>query len=85
MAATELQVRAALEVVFAVADAIRALGEVPSGELYAQLMVSGLTLGAYQQVIETLKGAKGFYRHPTLKKSLRRKLLQKTSGRRSNV
>ena len=50
------QVRAALNVVQAVADAIKELKQVPSCVLYAQLM-SHMDLGAYQKVIALLKDA----------------------------
>lgn len=50
------QVSAALDVLRAVADAIRMLGRVPSGELYAHLC-GQLTLEQYTQVISILKGS----------------------------
>ena len=53
-AITKDQVRAALETVRAVADAIRELKRVPSGELYAQLMPV-MDLATYERVIQTLK------------------------------
>ncbi len=40
----------------AVAEAIRSLGSVPSGTLYAQLM-SKIDLPTYTKLIDTLKGA----------------------------
>ena len=49
-------VKAAFEVLKAVADAIREIGSVPSGHLYACLM-SDLSLDQYEQVIATLKQA----------------------------
>lgn len=54
---TKREVHAALEIVMAVAEAIRELGETPSGHLYANLMSSGMTLQAYNSIIETLKRA----------------------------
>jgi hypothetical protein len=51
---THDDVKAALGIVTAVADAIRELGEVPSGHLYANLM-SKLSLEQYEQVIGVLK------------------------------
>jgi hypothetical protein len=51
---THNDVKAALGILTAVADAIRELGEVPSGHLYASLM-SKLTLEQYEQVIGVLK------------------------------
>ena len=50
------EVKAAVGILTAVADAIRELGEVPSGHLYAHLM-SKLSLEQYEQVIATLKQA----------------------------
>ena len=50
------EVKAALGILTAVADAIRELGEVPSGHLYAHL-VSKLSLEQYEQIIATLKQA----------------------------
>ena len=50
------EVKAALGILTAVADAIRELGEVPSGHLYAHLMTK-LSLDPYEQVIATLKQA----------------------------
>ncbi len=50
------QVKAAIETVSAVGDAIRELGSVPSGHLYAQ--VSGhLDLQTYNKIIRILKNA----------------------------
>jgi len=51
------QVKAAIEVVLAIANAIRELREVPSGQLYAQLM-GYLSLDQYQVIINNLKQAK---------------------------
>ena len=53
---TPNDVKAALGILRAVADAIRELGEVPSGHLYAHLM-SKLSLEQYEQVIGVLKQA----------------------------
>lgn len=47
------QTQAALGIIQAVAEAIRSLGSVPSGELYAQLM-GKLTLEQYNQIIDIL-------------------------------
>jgi hypothetical protein len=52
---TNTNVKAALGILTAVADAIRELGEVPSGHLYAKLM-SKLTLEQYEQIVGVLKG-----------------------------
>lgn len=49
--------RAALEVVLIVRDAIKELGEVPSGHLYARLMGS-MSIDDYNAVIKVLKEAK---------------------------
>jgi hypothetical protein len=53
---TNEEITAGIQILVAVAEAIREKGEVPSGELYAVL--SGhLTLALYTKVIERLKGA----------------------------
>jgi len=49
-------IRAALEVAMAIADAIRELGTVPSGVLYAQV-ASVLTLEDFLCVVRNLKEA----------------------------
>jgi hypothetical protein len=51
--ATHNDVKAALGILTAVADAIRELGEVPSGHLYANLM-SKLSLEQFEQIIGVL-------------------------------
>lgn len=51
---TKEQVRGALGVVMALSETIRELKEVPSGELYAQLMGT-LSLEDYQKVVAMLK------------------------------
>jgi hypothetical protein len=51
------KVEAALQIVKAIADAIRELKEVPSGHLYARLM-GNLTLQQYEEVIQVLVRAK---------------------------
>ena len=56
IATTQNDVTAALGILKVVADAIRELGEVPSGHLYAHLM-SKLSLEQYEQVIGILKQA----------------------------
>jgi hypothetical protein len=56
MATTKEQVGAAITAIKAIADAIRELGEVPSGHLYAQLM-GKMSLADYTKVIDILKGA----------------------------
>lgn len=48
--------RVAVEVIFAIAEAIRNLREVPSGELYAHVC-GKLDLAQYEVIIRTLKGA----------------------------
>jgi hypothetical protein len=53
---TNTEVKAAFGILQAVAEAIRELGEVPSGHLYANLM-SKLTLAQFEQVLGVLKGA----------------------------
>lgn len=52
------QAEAYVEVVKSVADAIRALGSVPSGHLYANSCMQFMTLNTYTQIIETLKTAR---------------------------
>lgn len=51
--ATSTEVAAALNSIRAVADAIKELGEVPSGSLYANLM-SVLTFSEYEKIIGIL-------------------------------
>jgi hypothetical protein len=53
---TNTEVKAAFGILQAVAEAIRELGEVPSGHLYANLM-SKLSLAQFEQVLGVLKGA----------------------------
>jgi len=53
---TAEQVKAATMVVVTVGQAIRELGSVPNGHLYARLM-GHLSLDSYNAVIETLKKA----------------------------
>lgn len=48
--------KAALQIAVAVAEAIRDLGEVPNGHLYARLM-GRMSLDAYNAIIGALKGA----------------------------
>ena len=47
---TQEQAKAAIEIVTAVADAIKELGSVPSGHLYARLM-GHMSLTEYEQII----------------------------------
>lgn len=54
MTITKEQIKASLEVLKALADTIRELKSVPSGELYARVM-GVLTLNQYQSAIQTLK------------------------------
>ncbi len=56
-APTSAELRAALDLTFAVAETIRELGEVPSGPLYAQLM-GKVTYEGYQGLLRTLTNAK---------------------------
>jgi hypothetical protein len=53
---SQAQIRVGLDVILAIGDAIRELGEVPNGHLYARVM-SKLSLGEYEKVIGILKGA----------------------------
>ena len=57
MPTTKEQVKAAIGVACAIADAIRELHEVPSGHLYAELM-GHLSLDQYQAIIDGLERAK---------------------------
>jgi hypothetical protein len=45
---------AAIEIIKTIAEAVRSLGSVPSGHLYARVMGT-LSLDAYTRVIESLK------------------------------
>lgn len=47
-----------LQMIRAFGDTIRAVGRVPSGELYARVMPSGITIQEYEKVIGILKGCK---------------------------
>lgn len=49
----EAKLKAAVAIARAVAEAIRELGSVPSGHLYAQLM-GHMSLEIYERVIDTL-------------------------------
>jgi hypothetical protein len=53
---TTSQLAAGVRILYAVADAIRELGSVPSGVLYAQLM-GKMDLQTYELIIDRLKGA----------------------------
>jgi len=55
--ATKQEVKAAIEILKAVAETIHDLGRVPSGHLYAQLM-NFISLDQYNQIINMLKKAK---------------------------
>lgn len=55
---TKEQVRGAVDVVVTIAEAVRSLGEVPSGELYAVAMSAGLSLETYNKVLGILERAK---------------------------
>lgn len=55
--ATKQQVQASVNALLAIAEAIRELGEVPSGELYARLM-GHMDLETYESFIRRLVGAK---------------------------
>lgn len=50
------EARVALDAIFAIAEAIRGLGEVPSGHLYAAVC-GKLELAQYEAILRTLKGA----------------------------
>lgn len=53
---TKRQIQAALEVTRAIAETIRELKEVPSGQLYAHVMGS-MSLHQYEQIINALVNA----------------------------
>ena len=53
----DAQVKAMLLACEALASAIQALGEVPSGELYARVM-GHMSLATYTSIVNTLKRAK---------------------------
>lgn len=48
---------AELQIIMAVADAVKALGSVPSGHLYARLM-GRMSLAEYDGIVAVLKRAK---------------------------
>ena len=52
------QIDSTIRVVHAVAEAIRAAKEIPSGVLYATLMPAGISIDQYESVIGTLCRAK---------------------------
>jgi hypothetical protein len=54
VSATQQDVGSAMRLVVAVADAIRELGEVPSGHLYARLM-GAMSISTYENIIAILK------------------------------
>ena len=53
---TSDQVKAAFQMVAAVAEAIREAGEIPSGTLYA-VLCSKVDMAGYESIIRTLKNA----------------------------
>lgn len=56
MSITTAQATAAIQLIVAVGDVIRELGQIPSGHLYAQLM-GQLSLDQYQSILTQLKKA----------------------------
>ena len=54
MNATKEQIKATLDTVRVIADAVRQLGSVPNGILYAQVMPH-MGFETYQRIIQTLK------------------------------
>lgn len=50
------QLGAAIKMTQAIAEAIRELGEVPSGHLYA-IVIGQVTMEQYARIIDVLKGA----------------------------
>ena len=55
--ATSSSIDSLLKATFALSEAIRELGSVPSGHLYARVM-GAMNLATYNSIIGTLKGAK---------------------------
>lgn len=55
--ATPAELKSTLALIYAVAEAIREAGPIPSGHLYARLM-GMLTLVQYEKIISVLKGAR---------------------------
>jgi hypothetical protein len=51
------QISKAMESVASIGRAIRELGEVPNGHLYAMLMTAGVTLDDYTRCVDLLKKA----------------------------
>jgi hypothetical protein len=51
---TNEQIRNGLKALMAVADAIKAAGEIPAGHLYAALMPHGCTLAAFESMVGVL-------------------------------
>ena len=51
------KVGAAINIIKSVADAIKDLGRVPSGHLYASLMPSGISIEEFNSIIRILKRA----------------------------
>lgn len=58
MNVTQEQIAAAFKKLQAVAEAIRDLGQVPSGHLYARLNAHGMELAEYEKIIGLLVNAK---------------------------
>ena len=52
----EVETKKALAIAMTLADAIRELGEIPSGHLYARVM-GYMSLDVYTAIIRALKGA----------------------------
>ena len=52
---TKQQVEAVIDLMGAVVYAIQKAGSLPSGDLYARMMTSGMTLGQYDQMIASMK------------------------------
>ena len=64
MTTTKEQIRAAMAIVHALAEAIRELGQVPAGHLYANVM-GKLTHGQFEQAIGILVRAGVVRREPS--------------------
>lgn len=54
---TSEQLVGGLQAVAAMAEAIRSLGSVPAGELYAAMMPAGVTLDVFERMVAILERA----------------------------
>ena len=56
METTKQQIDGAVQVIAAIANTIRSLGKIPSGELYARI-VDRVTIEQYDRILDILKNA----------------------------